>query len=259
VSSTQSHHAEIEELLGAYALDAVEIDERTLVEDHLRDCARCRAEVQEHREVAALLAHSGEDAPAGLWDRIAENLEAAPPPPAMPALFSAPVAATRRSATRTWATRAGGGLMAVAASIVIALLAFQVQDLNEQISRVESDLAVAAVQRGYESAVAADDSVVVELASADGALDAKAVLSSDGTGYLRGGSLPRLPDDRTYQLWGVTRDLEAVSLGVFGSDPNYAAFSISGEFIQLAITEEAAPGVIASEQPHVVYGSVEDA
>ncbi len=31
-------HHEIEELLGAYALDAVDADEARLVEDHLADC-----------------------------------------------------------------------------------------------------------------------------------------------------------------------------------------------------------------------------
>ena len=52
-------HDEIQDLLGAYALDAVDDDVRALVEEHIADCARCRAEVQEHREVATLLAHIG--------------------------------------------------------------------------------------------------------------------------------------------------------------------------------------------------------
>src|SRR5690606_35755181 len=54
---------EFTELLGAYALDAVEPDEREAVERHLADCPRCRSEVAEHREVAAYLAHAGTDAP----------------------------------------------------------------------------------------------------------------------------------------------------------------------------------------------------
>jgi len=74
-------HHEIEELLGAYALDAVDADEARLVEDHLADCPRCRAEVAEHREVAALLTTgSTEPVPDGLWDRIAADLGDTPPP-----------------------------------------------------------------------------------------------------------------------------------------------------------------------------------
>ncbi|HUF33007.1 MAG TPA: anti-sigma factor [Acidimicrobiales bacterium] len=255
MNSPQQSHDSIEELLGAYALDAVEDDERHLVAAHLTTCARCRAEVEQHREVAAMLAYSGEPAPDGIWDRIAENLEAAPPAPALP-LFSAP-RRPDRSTRPAWVTRAGGGLLAVAASVVIAVLAFQVRDLNEQINRVEHDLAIEAVERGYQTAIASGDSVRVDLVSADGSIDARAVLSRDGVGFLRGTTLPRLPDDRTYQLWGVTPDLRAVSLGVFGPAPDYAAFSVSGEFIQLAITEEQAGGVISSEQPLVVYGSID--
>ena len=70
---------EIEELIGAYALDAVDDDERAVVEQHLAVCARCRAELIEHREVAALLAYDGNPAPADLWDRIAESLDEPPP------------------------------------------------------------------------------------------------------------------------------------------------------------------------------------
>ena len=38
-------HDEAAELLGAYALDAVEADERDAIEHHLNECPRCRAEV----------------------------------------------------------------------------------------------------------------------------------------------------------------------------------------------------------------------
>jgi anti-sigma factor RsiW len=53
---------EIKELLGAYALDALEPDERAMVEAHLRTCVRCSVEVARHHEVAGLLANPGGDA-----------------------------------------------------------------------------------------------------------------------------------------------------------------------------------------------------
>ncbi|MGH9066934.1 MAG: zf-HC2 domain-containing protein, partial [Acidimicrobiales bacterium] len=77
--TAQLGHAEIESLLGAYALDAVDGSEAEAVELHLQICPRCRAEVAEHRETAALLGHTGAVAPAGLWDRIAGELEEPPP------------------------------------------------------------------------------------------------------------------------------------------------------------------------------------
>jgi anti-sigma factor RsiW len=70
---------QIEELIGAYALDAVDDDEREVVEQHLAVCARCRAELAEHREVAALLAYDGKPAPSDVWDRIVSSLEEPPP------------------------------------------------------------------------------------------------------------------------------------------------------------------------------------
>ena len=68
-------HEEIQELLGAYALDAVEDAERDAIELHLRECPRCRAEVADHREVASLIGHGGAPAPDGVWDRIVGALD----------------------------------------------------------------------------------------------------------------------------------------------------------------------------------------
>ncbi|MGH9152889.1 MAG: zf-HC2 domain-containing protein, partial [Acidimicrobiales bacterium] len=78
-------HHEIEELLGAYALDAVPPEEAEAVGLHLSGCPRCRAEVAEHRETAAVLAYAGSPAPPQLWDRIAADLAAedAAPAPAL--------------------------------------------------------------------------------------------------------------------------------------------------------------------------------
>ncbi len=62
--STSGHdvdHESIAELLGAYALDALEPAEMELVEAHLQECPRCAAEVAQHHEVAGLLANSGGD------------------------------------------------------------------------------------------------------------------------------------------------------------------------------------------------------
>src|ERR1700737_5388485 len=57
---------ELEELLGAYALDAVDDDEREQVEAYLARTPEARSLAAEYRETAALLAHGGTEAPAGL-------------------------------------------------------------------------------------------------------------------------------------------------------------------------------------------------
>src|SRR5204862_2371026 len=65
---------DIDELLGAYALDAVDDDERRAVDAYLATNPRARAEVDQHREVATLLAFGAAAAPEGLWDRIASSI-----------------------------------------------------------------------------------------------------------------------------------------------------------------------------------------
>ena len=68
--------ADIEELLAVYALDAVDEEERALIDDYLRHNPRALAEVESYREALSYL-HSGATAPSGLWERIATELEAA--------------------------------------------------------------------------------------------------------------------------------------------------------------------------------------
>ena len=60
---TSSPTSEIEELLGAYALDAVDPDERDVVEAHLPSAPAAGPRWPSYREVAALLANSGTAAP----------------------------------------------------------------------------------------------------------------------------------------------------------------------------------------------------
>ena len=52
-------HREIQELLGVYALDAVDPEMAAMVERHLAGCVKCSIEVAQHHEVAGLLANSG--------------------------------------------------------------------------------------------------------------------------------------------------------------------------------------------------------
>jgi hypothetical protein len=83
-------HAEIAELLGAYALDAVSAEEAVEIEEHLAECPRCRAEVSAHREVAGVLGNLSGTAPAGLWSRIADELAIGSDGPVTPAAADAP-------------------------------------------------------------------------------------------------------------------------------------------------------------------------
>src|SRR5688500_14825344 len=127
------NHDEITELLGAYALDAVDPDEALAIDDHLRECARCRAEVAEHRETAALLAHASSDAPADLWARIAESIDV--PRPVAPLAPRLGLSSRRRS---RWP--AAAALVGAAAAVVVGALVVQVRQQDERIDQLAGEL-----------------------------------------------------------------------------------------------------------------------
>jgi hypothetical protein len=249
-------HEEITELLGAYALDAVDPDEALEVEMHLEGCPRCRDEVQGHREVAALLGNAGGAAPDGVWDRIADALEEAPPPmrlslPGSSEAQVVPLAPRRRSANRFLLAALGA-----AAAVVIAVLGVQVVSLQDRYDDLQAALEQDAVLSAANLALVDPDAARTELASEDGTLTASAVLLPNGTGYLMVHDLPELSDDRTYQLWGQT-DGGLISLGILGAAPNdVVPFQVSDEVDVLAITDETSGGVIQSANPAVVAGEL---
>lgn len=260
-------HHEIEELLGAYALDAVSAEEADAVELHLRDCPRCRAEVAEHRETAAVLAYAGSPAPANLWNRIAGAIEAddsAPPELDLARVVSMSEAAgargrevrgdrrTRRG-RRSLPVRVVAAMGAVAAA-VIAVLGVQVSRLDDRTDRLADALRREGLDQAVQVALFDETARRVNLRSEDGAVFAQAVLRDNGDGFIVGDNLPGLAADRTYQVWAIVGD-EPVSVGVLGSDPGVAAFKMSAPGVTLlAVTAEPAGGVAAPTTTPVVSG-----
>jgi hypothetical protein len=235
---TAMAHAEVQELLGAFALDALDPGEADVVELHLRDCPRCRAEVAEYRETAALLAFGGVDAPAGVWEKIQASLEEAPPK-----LELARVVPMRTSRWQTY-----GAKLAAAAAVVISLVALGVsvlRDDGDTTTSLDSEIAAMALN---------PDAQQVHLVSGDGKGSADVILLG-GKAYLMKHTLPKLGDDETYQLWGQRGETK-VSLGVLGNDPGRTQLPLGADYDALAITAEKRPGVVSSSNPAVVAGLV---
>ena len=63
---------DLHELTAAYALDALDADDRQAFETHLRECERCRAELGELADTVGALAYASEGPapPESLRDRI---------------------------------------------------------------------------------------------------------------------------------------------------------------------------------------------
>ena len=251
MSANFTHH-DIQELLGAFALDAVDDDERDVIEAHLAGCPRCRAEVAGHRETAALLAHSGERAPEGVWDRIATALDEAPP--ALDLTRIAPA----KAAPRSIPLRVAAVTMAVAAAITLFLGVALGRNDNGRLERLEAlaeDMERAVVSNAAYAALNDSRNEQVRLVSSDGKATAQVVRRPDGTGYLVPGTLAHLPAGRVYQLWAVRSDAK-ISLGVLGAVPEVSAFRMNGPVAAYAVTEEAAGGVSTTENQPVIVGYV---
>ncbi len=237
---------ELDELLGAYALDAVSPEEADRVEDYLAINPKAAAEVREHREVATMLAFTGMDAPEGLWSRIEQELDApAPAPgPELARVMSIEDAPSRRrfATVAPW-------IASAAAAAIIAVVAIGIADR----ATAPTDPLVAA----YEAADADRDSAKATLVAEGSSFEAVAVIDQDGHGYVRAGELPALGADQTYQLWGVVDtgadEPNVISLGIFGPNPELETFTTETPVVALAITIEDAPGVISDGNPEGIY------
>lgn len=275
---------ELDDLLGAYALDAVDEVEREQVERYLATNAEARVEVARYRETASMLAFAGADAPSGLWDSIVASLEADPPrlevptpptwaedlpplrlPVAPVAQHPADAAAPQHAGSvvdlsarrRNRLARIGAGL-AAAGLLVVGVLGAQVARQGRAVDRLAHAFDREEVAQAAAVARQSPDARTVTLHSTIGDRAVNVVLLPDGTGYVMESNLPALPKDRTYQLWALAGDPaspRAISVGVLGREPATVAFRSSGPVVGFAVTAEAAPGVVSSEQQPVVAGT----
>lgn len=272
-SPLEPRHAEIEALLGAYALDATDPQESALVERHLLTCVKCATEVAQHYEVAGLLANSGGEAPPQVWDGIADHLEGSEPPSwerlAARLGDGQPAAADDDdgdngdgaarvvpiTAARSRRLSMAGGVVAAAAVALAVVLGVQVDHLHHQLN-------TPALTRAEQSALAQPSTERVELRPPSSGASATAVavtvvLTSSGTGFVQGRDLTALPTGRTYQLWGLV-GARTVSLGLLGRAPGVVPFSAAGHggLRGFAITDEHAGGAVTPSGAPIVEGLV---
>lgn len=263
--SDEHPREELMELLGAYALDAVADDERAAIDELLDVDAEAREELARCRDATERLAGPDVPPPPGLWEGLAARLETEPQVPAVDAgVATDPTdhdgGATAGDTVGSRADDAGHDIgdvvrfpsaapypsrperkplltLAAAAAIVIALVSAAVVLLRDDPPSTVEDLAGAALADGRHD--------VVDLA-VDGVVVAQIAFDDEGSGYFVSGALTALPDDRTYQLWGVEGE-QVISLGVLGHEPSTVAFHSDGIVDAFVLTDERAGGVGQSE------------
>jgi anti-sigma-K factor RskA len=233
---------DVRDLIGAYAIDAVDDDERRAIDAHLEQDADLRAEVSGLQHSASVLAHTGGPPPAGVWERLEAAIQESRGPGEAPP----PRLASRARAARS--PRRWEWFAAAASVVAIVFAALWLVDRDGGSSGRSSTSELAAAAAGMPGARQA------RLVDTDGTMLASAVVLPDGTGYLRS-ELPRLPAGRTYQLWGVD-ERDTVSLGVMGRDPHVVAFRAAGLPQKLAVTEERRGGVAVSANDPTAVGEL---
>ena len=196
----------IHELSAAYALDALDADERQRFEEHLAHCAECREAVAAFHDTAASLAHGvkTQPPPASLRDRILTE-----------ARNEGQTVVPLRS---RWPIRISSAAAAVAA--------------------------IAAIAFGIWAAVLHDrlgeQPQAIQLQGANGQL----VITRDGTATLVVDDLAPAPAGKTYEAWVITDQIPKPA-GTFAGGGVRTAFALTRDVpdgATVAVTVEPAGG-----------------
>jgi hypothetical protein len=235
-------HNEIRELLGAYALDAVEPDESGAVEAHLDRCVECAAEIDQYLLVASVIAGPEEAAPDSVWDRVEAAIDSEE------GAGGATVIPFRRRLVSTLTSVAAAVLLAVVGiqAIQISSLRGDVDASNRVIATIETQIATGDFSEALVLAATQPGSQALVLAGDLGS--AKVVLLANGTGYLELADMAPVDSDHVYQLWAVQSG-KVISAGLMGSSPTITPFHVDPTSLEgLVLTVEEAGGVVTSAQ-----------
>jgi anti-sigma-K factor RskA len=226
----------IHELTAAYALDALEPDERAAYEAHLRECESCRDELASFGDVTngLAVAATGPEPTPELRERILQGARAEPQ-------VVVPFEPRRRRVAPVLAAAA-----AVAAVLVIGLGLWARQlsgDLDDTRTALEQQRVAAAV-------LANPDSRSVDLAAGQGRL----VVGPDGQAVLALGGLEPAPAGKTYEVW-VVQGKNASPSGLFPGNSKGDLVPVDGVVRKgdvVAVTVEKAGGADAPTTKPVV-------
>jgi anti-sigma-K factor RskA len=228
-------HRELQDLIPAHALDALEADDAVQLEAHIESCPECRRELDELRETTALLAFATDpvEPPASLRAAILDAV-------------AEPVPARARPRVRLAFLRgAFAGTLAGAAIALVIGIALHNQLDNARSSRD--------TQRSAVSALLQPGSQVEKLkGSVQGA-----VVRNGGTSKLVLLDLPEPASGRTYEAWLIGADKKPAPAGTF-SGGKTVLVSLAGNAAStqtVAITVEPAGGSQAPTSAPVASAS----
>jgi anti-sigma-K factor RskA len=218
---------DLHELVAAYALNALDDDEKAAFERHLATCERCAAELSALRETAASMAYT---------------LEGPPPPPELRGRILDAVRAERANVIplrRRGMGPALGAVAAIAAVIALGLgiwsasLSRSLDDERDRLAATEEALAL----------VADPNASRTELAGAEGSL----VVAGPGAAALVVCRLEEAPSGKAYEAWVIANGRPRPA-GLFDGGDDCTAHVLSEPIPRgaiVAVTLEREEGVDA--------------
>jgi anti-sigma-K factor RskA len=208
-------HEELEVLVSAHALDALEPAEADAVQTHLAGCASCRAAFDEALETAAALAMGvpGAEPPADLRDRILAAARATAQESPEPVAPAAPVASRPRRRFREIFTPSRN----FAAAFALAAALFGVLFLSERdrAGKLEAERDSSAL---VSQALSAPGARVVALSGPGGTGGGAVVLAADRKPLIVADLLPA-PPGKVWEVWTIPPGGTPVSVGLLRGGP----------------------------------------
>ena len=255
---------EARDLLAGYSLDALEQDERDVIDDHLARCPDCRAELRDLQEAAGRLALAvlQLDLPAGAKQRF---------------VTAVTDQSRRRLApdARRWRLlgfpRLAPSTLAACAALVVALTAsLWAAGLKIQLDEQRALVATLRERANrYDRVVAVLQSPDMQLRSMQGTQLAPSAIGriyvdpDSGQGMMMVRSLPPLLEGRAYQLWWVRADGKRESGGLLritdAQGNGYALIQCPGSLStwqSVGITEEPSTGSPAPTGQRLLGGPI---
>ena len=233
-------HRELQDLIPAHALDALDADDALLLEEHVVTCETCRLDLDELRETTALLAFATApvEPPARLRAAILDAVAVAE---------SVPEAAQPRRTRLAFLRGAFAGTLAGAAvALVIGIT------LHSQLSDARSSRDA---QAALVSSLIDPSTRVQPLA---GKLQG-AVVRNGGNGKLVLVNLPNTGKGRTYEAWLIGANNVPVPAGTFAGGKALVVplRGNAGKATTVAITVEPAGGSNKPTSPPIASASLD--
>jgi anti-sigma-K factor RskA len=209
---------ELRDLLGAYALDALDADEHARVEEYVLHDPDARAELHQLEHAVAWLGHASPRPSDAAWEAVRVEMD------------------------RDLVADRGAD-----PAPVVDLAARRARPRWQQITALAAAVAlVVALGVGMVSVFSSDGgsgTTTVALAAPDGRVAVTARMHDDGTGTIVRSSLPVAPAGHEYQLWSQAKPTASMrSAGLLGPNPDGEHIRVPAHAHRIAISVEPTGG-----------------